>query len=127
MRNAQLLSLLIVAGTLVPQPLRAQAEQAAKQIAVLRSEAPLHEKQAACRELAVAGAPEAVPVLAGLLGDEKLAHAARIALETIPDPSAGDALREALSQLKGKLLAGVVNSIGVRRDAKAAQPLAKLL
>jgi len=39
---------------------------------------------------------QAVPALAALLGDEKLAHMARGALETIRDPSADCALRDAL-------------------------------
>ena len=33
------------------------------------------------------------------------------------------ALCEAMGKLKGRLLVGVINSIGVRRDAKAADPL----
>jgi HEAT repeat protein len=38
-----------------------------------------------------------------------------------------DALREALSKLKGRLQVGVLNSIGQRKDAKAAPALARLL
>ena len=44
---------------------------------------------------------------------------ARYALEPIPDPSVDDALRDALGKLKGRLLVGVIGSLGVRRDAKA--------
>ena len=44
---------------------------------------------------------------------------ARYALETIPDPSVDDALRDALGKLKGRPLLGVIGSLGVRRDAKA--------
>ena len=65
--------------------------------------------------------------LAALLGDEKLAHMARYALEPIPDPAVDDALRDALGKLKGRPLVGVIGSIGVRRDAKAVEPLARLL
>src|SRR4029077_12599259 len=54
-----------------------------------------------------------------LLADESLASWARIALEAIPGPAADTALRDALAQFHGKLLVGVINSIGVRRDANA--------
>ncbi len=47
----------------------------------------------------------------------------RIPLEVIPGPEADDALRNAVGSLKGKLLVGTINSIGVRRDAKAVDPL----
>ncbi|HUT93741.1 MAG TPA: HEAT repeat domain-containing protein [Thermoguttaceae bacterium] len=96
-------------------------------IAVLESEAGPKEKADACRELAVVGTKEAVPALAALLGDEKLSHMARYGLETIPDPAVDDALRGALGKLEGRPLVGAIASIGVRRDAKAAAPLAKLL
>ena len=96
-------------------------------IAVLKSDAPFEGKSQACRDLAVVGNKEAVPVLAGLLADEKLAHMARYALEPMPDPAVDEAFREALGRLKGKLLVGVINSIAVRRDPKAVDALARLL
>ena len=96
-------------------------------IAVLKSEAPQKEKVDACRELGLVGTKDAVPALAALLGDEKLAHMARYGLEPIPDPAVDHALRDALGKLKGRLLVGVIASIGVRRDAEAVQPLAKRL
>ena len=68
-----------------------------------------------------------MPALAALLGDEKLSHMARYGLEPIPDASVDDALRDAFGKLKGRPLAGVIGSIGVRRDAKAVEPLARLL
>ena len=52
---------------------------------------------------------------------------ARYGLEPIADPSADDALRAALSKLKGKQLIGVINSIGKRRDAKAGPALAGMI
>jgi HEAT repeat protein len=48
-------------------------------------------------------------------------------LETIPDPAVDDALREAADKLQGRLLVGVIGSIGVRRDPKAVELLTKLL
>ena len=69
--------------------------QEAKLIAVLKSGATQEEKSAACRQLARVATKQSVPVLASLLGDEKLSHMARYALETIRDPSVDDALRDA--------------------------------
>ena len=96
-------------------------------IAVIKSDAPLKEKMDACRQLARVGTKDAVPALAALLGDEELSHMARYALEPIDDPSVDEALREALGKLKGRPLVGVIGSLGVRRDAKAVEPLAKML
>lgn len=113
-----------LSGQTVPP---AGKEQVDKFIAVLKSDAPLKEKVDACRGLAAIGTKEAVPVLASLLGDEKLSHMARYGLEPIPDPSVDDALRDALGKVKGRPLAGVIVSIGARRDAKAVEPLAGML
>ena len=99
----------------------------AKLIAVLRSDAPPAEKALACKRLAICGGKDAVPALAPLLADEKLASWARIALQTIPDPAAEDALRQAMGKLQGKLLIGVINSTAVRRDAKAVDGLIERL
>ncbi|HEY9175358.1 MAG TPA: HEAT repeat domain-containing protein [Verrucomicrobiae bacterium] len=98
------------------------AEKARQALAALKTGAPA-EKALACKTLAVYGSAEAVPALAPLLADEQLASWARIALEVIPGAAADDALREALGKVNGKLLVGVINSIAVRRDAKAVTPL----
>jgi len=105
----------------------ATPEQVNKLIAVVKSDASQKEKADACRQLAVVGTKDAVAPLAALLGDEKLSHMARYALEPIPDPSVDEALRDALGKLKGRPLVGVIGSIGVRRDARAVEPLAKML
>ncbi len=94
-------------------------------IAVLQSNASPQEKAITCKRLAVYGGKAAVPALASLLSDEKLASWARIGLEAIPDPAADDALRDALGKLQGKLLIGVINSIGKRGDVKAVEWLAQ--
>ena len=105
----------------------ATKEQEAKLIAVLKSDAPHKEKADACRQLAFIGTKDAITPLAALLGDEKLSHMARYALEPIPDPAVDEALRNALGKLKRRPLVGVIGSIGVRRDAKAVGALAKML
>ncbi|MCX5654768.1 MAG: HEAT repeat domain-containing protein [Planctomycetota bacterium] len=90
-----------------------------KLIAVLKSDAPPQDKAITCKQLAIYGSPAAVPALAALLPDKELSSWARIALEAIPGPAADDALRAAMNKVQGRLLIGVINSIGVRRDAKA--------
>lgn len=96
-------------------------------IAVLKSGASQEEKATACRQLARIATKESVPALASLLGDDKLSHMARYALEAVPDPSVDAALRDAMGRLKGKSLVGVIGSLGVRRDAKAVDAMIKLL
>jgi len=86
-----------------------------------------HQKNDACIDLGRVGTQAAVAPLAALLADEKLAHMARYALETIPHPSVDEALRAALERLQGRLLTGVIQSIGVRRDAQAVPALARCL
>lgn len=96
-------------------------------IQVLKSDAGQEQKAAACRDLGLVGNKDAIPVLVGLLGDEKLAHMARYGLEQIPDPAVDEALRAALDKTKGLLLVGVINSIGSRRDVRAMEQLEVLL
>ena len=96
-------------------------------LAVLRSDASVQEKSAACRQLAQVATKESVPTLAAMLGDEKLSHMARYALETIRDPSADAALRDALDSVAGTPRLGVIGSLGARRDRQAVEALAKLL
>lgn len=103
------------------------AESSAKEkelIGILQSDAAPAEKAITCKHLAVHGSEQAVPELAKLLANEQLASWARIPLEVIPGPAADDALRAATESLEGKLLVGVINSIGVRRDAKSVETLA---
>jgi HEAT repeat protein len=121
LRSGNLLSAVILAAVLsLAHLLPVAAVEADRQqplIAVLASDAPPADKAMACKRLAVCGDKNAVPELARLLSDEKLASWSRIALEVIPDPEAADALRNALGTLNGKLLVGAINSLGARRDA----------
>ena len=99
------------------------AEKEKELIAILRSEAPPDQKAITCKRLAVYGSEQAVPALAPLLEDPQLASWARIALEVIPGEAADNALRSGVPKLQGRLLVGTINSIGVRRDAKAVGAL----
>ncbi len=92
-------------------------------IKLLGSDAPAAAKALACKQLAIYGSEAAVPELAKLLTDEQLASWSRIALEVIPGSAADEALRGAIPALQGKLLVGVINSIGIREDTAAVEIL----
>jgi HEAT repeat protein len=85
------------------------------------------QKAIACKKLSIVGGKEAIAPMAALLSDPKLSCYARFGMEPNPDASVDDAFRAALPKLTGKLLIGVINSIGFRRDAKAVDALAKLI
>ncbi len=137
MKNMKWMLMVAVAGWIalplqaqwqIPADPAAKKEYVAKLLAtVQKTDAPLDERAAACRNLSALGDKDAVPVLAALLTDEKMSHMARYGLEPIPCPAVDDALRAALGKTQGRLLAGVIDSIGVRRDAKAVEPLTPLL
>jgi HEAT repeat protein len=96
-------------------------------VALLATDAELLTKARACRQLAINGGAEAIPALAALLGDDRLSDYARTALEGIPAPAAGEALRKALPTLKGRLQVGVIQSLAVRREAAAVPDLIALM
>ena len=102
-------------------------EEEQKLIEVLKSDGLEYDKDVACRRLGVIGSKAAVEALAALLPNEHLCDSARYALETIPDPSVDETLRAAMGKLQGRLLIGVINSIGIRKDAKAVPELVKRL
>jgi len=116
-------SLVVLAALVAGVSLAAEKPDEAKLIAIISSDAPPQEKAIPCKQLAVYGTKAAVPALAALLPNPELSSWARIALEAIPDPACDDALRAAVGKLEGRLLVGVINSIGVRRDAKAIPTL----
>jgi hypothetical protein len=102
--------------------------EAAALIGILRdASASEFQKAKACQRIGELGPKEGVPALSALLGNDHLSVYARYGLEPIADPSADEALRAALPKLKGNLLIGVINSIGKRRDAKAAPALSTMI
>lgn len=96
-------------------------------VAVVSGDAAWAEKQAACRSLRRIGTEKSVPALAKLLTDKELAHMARFALEAMPYPEAGRALRDALSSTTGPTKIGIIASLGARRDAEAVPQLVPTL
>lgn len=84
-------------------------------------------KNFACKKLMLLGGSESVPALAKLIGDdENVAVLGRYALEQMPLAEAGAALRDALGRTKGRVLIGVINSLGVRKDEQAVAALTQL-
>ena len=116
----------IIFAALLP-PLRAADMGEEQLVAVLQSEASLQQKDAACAELKRIGTARSVPALAALLADEQLSHSARYALESMPLPEAGRALVSALDKTAGLTKAGIINSLGNRREAAALSALVKLV
>ncbi|NQT85402.1 HEAT repeat domain-containing protein [bacterium] len=99
----------------------------ARLIRALASNATVDAKSFLCRKLRTIGTAKSVPALAALLTDPKLSHMARYALGSMEEPAAVDALYAALPKTSGDLQAGMVNTLGSRRYAKAAPAIAKLL
>lgn len=106
----------------------ARAELEKRLAAVLATGASRDAKDFVCRKLMLIGTAASVPALAALLADKDHSHMARYALERIPVPEAGQALRDALPKLSGPLKVGVIASLGARRDSAPCAPeLAALL
>jgi hypothetical protein len=105
----------------------ARADIERRLIALLGPDTSRACKEYVCRKLAVIGTAAAVPALAALLADGDNSHMARFALEPIPGPEAGSALRAALGAVGGKLAIGMLSSLATRRDAAAVPMIASLL
>jgi HEAT repeat protein len=117
-------SVLVLSAAFAASPDPARTRQL---LGVVQSNAELADRARALQQLALVASPEAVPVLAGLLGDEHLGQYARDGLERLPDATAGAALHDALGRLQGNALVGVVHSLGLRRETAAVPALEKLV
>ena len=113
---------------------RATADPAQRRQMAARLSAILADPQAtdaarlfACRQLPLVATDAQVPLVAKMLDDPKNADMARRALESIPGEASLAAIRAALPRLKGEVLAGAVNSLGVRRDVSSTAALAAFL
>jgi HEAT repeat protein len=123
---AVLLALSFVGSAPGQQP-AGRSEKEREQLAILRGSAAEADKALACKMLAIHGSADSVSDLAALLANERLSSWARIALEAIPDPAAGEALRREAGKLGGLPLVGVIHSLGVRRDGAAVAMLSTKL
>jgi HEAT repeat protein len=98
----------------------------ASQLGILASDASEHDKAVACQMIVYVAGPDSIGPLAALLSHEYLSDYARSGLEVIENPSASQALLEALPKLEGRQLSGVVHSLGVRREKMAGPALLEL-
>ena len=96
-------------------------------IAALDSDTSYDAKQMVCRYLRTCGTATCVVTLEKYLANPKLSHMARYALERIPAPEAGAALRDAAEHLSGELKIGVISSLGVRQEDENVPVLAKAM
>ena len=80
----------------------------------------------ACRQLRQAGSEKSAAALAGLLGDPQLETVARWTLQGIPGAKVDQLLREALGKGPREARAGVLQTIGSRRDPAAVPVVAPL-
>lgn len=106
----------------------ARANEEQELVAILKSNATANEKCDACQKLRLVGTAKAVPAVAPLLTEEPTAHAARYALEGMPYPEAVTALRKAAEKIPtGSIKAGLLDSLGWRRDTGSVSLLKKSL
>ncbi len=93
----------------------------------LRANTTPDAKQFCAEQLARCATAAEVPAIAQCLADERISYAARFVLQNIGDPAAGAALRDAAKTLKGRLLIGVIDSLGARREPENVAVLKALL
>ena len=123
--NRVLFPFLTALFVLAASGVRADEEQ--DLIAILQSGAGAPAQCSACQRLRVVGTVKSVPALAAFLGEERVSHAARYALEGMPFPEAVTALRQALGATSGPIKAGLIDSLGWRHDAASVPLLTPLL
>jgi HEAT repeat protein len=105
---------------------KAQLALEQRLLEVLAGNASFAAKGFVCRQLSIVGSAASAPALAEFLDDAQLSHMARYALERIPDEEAVVALREALPTVADPQKVGIINSLGVRRDALSTAALIAL-
>ncbi len=94
---------------------------------VLNSEASAGAKGWACKVLSLYASDKSLPTLAKMFGDRESADMARLVLQRMPGKAADKTLLDALKTAQGPVAAGIAQTLGTRRVADAAQPLAALL
>ncbi|NLF70760.1 MAG: hypothetical protein GX575_17155 [Candidatus Anammoximicrobium sp.] len=90
------------------------------------SQASTDAKAWVCRQLRHMGSEKSAAALAGLLAEGQLETIARWALQSIPGEQVDAALRAALDAVPTDLKAGVLQTIGARRDRHAVAVVARL-
>jgi HEAT repeat protein len=114
-----------VLASLKDEVLRSELEQ--HLVAVLDGDGSRPAKEYVCWKLRLMGSKRCVPALTRHLGDAALATAVRSALEAMPCREAGKALQAAAGQFESTAKAGVIISLGIRREPENLRTLAALL
>lgn len=105
----------------------ARAHLAARLAELLEDEATTAAaRQYICLQLRNIGTDAQVPILARLLLQPDSSEMARHALESIPGQASLQALRDAVDDLQGPLLAGVLGSLAIRQDDASVETLIAL-
>jgi HEAT repeat protein len=99
----------------------------ARLLQFLQSGATSAGKEIALRELSLIASDASIPLLSGMLLQPQTAGMARFALARIPGPAADEALRTALAKSSGNTRIGIINSLGLRRDARSVTVLQPLM
>jgi HEAT repeat protein len=120
--------MLLAAFLLLPVTIARAAEDEARLCELLQSpRTPPEQKDQICQKLRIAGTARCVPALAMLLADPALSQSARLALEPMLAHEAGQALRDALPKTTGVTRAGIIDSLGQRREPESIAAIAPLL
>jgi HEAT repeat protein len=122
-----LLALIALMGCFAGRVQAAPGTTEEQLLGVLQSDAPATDKAWACRELKRVGTQRSVAPLSAFLTDKALSHSARYALEGMPYPEVGTALREALPKAEGLTKVGIIDTLGRRHDQDAVPLLIPLL
>jgi len=105
-----------------------QLKQIEKQLlTLLKSDSTPAAKQFICRKLSIIGTEQSIPTLAAMLTKSDTSDMARYALERIPAPAVDKALRTALTGTDGNIKAGIITTLGQRRDVKSIPALSRLI
>ncbi len=94
---------------------------------VLAADASPGAKRWACKVLSLYASDKSLPALAKMFGDRESADGARLVLQRIPGKAADAVLIDALKTAQGPVAEGIAQTLGARKAADAAQPLAALL
>jgi type 1 glutamine amidotransferase/HEAT repeat protein len=100
---------------------------AAKLAAMLKSKATTDCKKFVCDQLSLVGSAAEVPALTALLEDGELALDARSALLRIPGAESLAAMRKLLASSKPTIAAGLIATLGARRDANSIDAISSHL
>jgi HEAT repeat protein len=114
-----------VASSALNDKSRDQAEKLLLESLAL--ELPVPAKEFLCGQLVLVGSSTAVPALAKLLEDPSLAMGACSTLFAIPGEEALAAMRAKVSKMQGAPKAIVIQTLGLRRDARSAAALERIL